>query len=174
MGVWNSGPSERSFVAHLVKPRLAQTSQLFACRRKGQYADDLLLIVQCRDILAVLALLKEAIESMIPWPGELDLSISFPTSQLCIFSRSRVVLDEIFLEVGGHLLVCQPTLMCLWILLKMRLTWVPHIKYTDGNALKIVNVLRIIARVSWGADPDISGVVCRNLVRVCSSFCLCS
>lgn len=66
-----------------------------------------------------------------------------------------MVLDEISLEVGGHLIVCQSTRMYLGVLLHIRLKWVPYIKYIAGNTLRTINVLRVIVGFSWGADPAV-------------------
>ena len=46
-----------------------------------------------------------------------------------------------------------------------RLTWVPHIKYIADKAAHATNVLRVIARVSWGASPALLLTVYRNLFR---------
>lgn len=53
------------------------------------------------------------------------------------------------------------------ILLDRKLSWVPHIKYIAGNALWAVNVICVIARVSWDADPRAIEMVYQNLVRAC-------
>lgn len=62
-------------------------------------------------------------------------------------------LDENTLVTDAHIISSQNTLVCLRIVLVMRLTLVPHIKYITGNEICGMNMLRIIAKDSSGTDP---------------------
>ena len=133
--------------------------------RAAMYADDLLLYVRGSDSARALGLLKSAVESLAPWLGGLGLSVSLPKSQLCVFSRTRRGFGDVSIRVGDLTIPCQPSLKYLGVVMDARLTWVPHIKYIADKAARATNVLRVIARVSWGASPALLLTVCRNLVR---------
>ena len=87
-------------------------------------------------------------DSLTPCLDNLALSISIPKCQLCVFTWAR-----------------QPTLKYLGVIRDTRLTWVPHIKYIADKAIRATNILRVISRISWGANPALLLTVYRNLVR---------
>ena len=133
--------------------------------RAAMYADDLLLYVRGSDAVRALGLLESAVESLTPWLGGLGLSISLPKSQLCVFSRARRGLGDVSIRIGDLTISCQPSLKYLGVVMDARLTWVPHIKYIANKATRATNVLRVIARVSLGANTALLLTVYRNLVR---------
>ena len=68
-------------------------------------------------------------------------------------------------EIGELSISCQPSLKYLDVVMDARITWVPHIKYISDKATRATNVLRVIDRVSWGANLALLLTVYRNLVR---------
>lgn len=85
-----------------------------------QYADELLLVIRGKDITAFLTLFKMAVEMLIPWLKSLGFYMSLPESQLCVFKRGRLVLEDISLTIEDYVFACQATLLYLGILLDMR------------------------------------------------------
>ena len=133
--------------------------------RAAMYADDLLLYVRGSDAVRELGLLESAVDSLTPWLGSLGLSISLPKSQLCVFSRVRRGFGDVSIRIGDLSISCQPSLKYLGVIMDARFTLVPHIKYIADQAIRAINVLRVIARVSWGANPALLLTVYRNLFR---------
>ena len=133
--------------------------------RAAMYADDLLLYVRGTDSARALGLLESAMGSLTPWLGGLGLTVSIPKCQLCVFSRARRRVGDVSIRAGDSLISCQPTLKYLGVILDSRLTWVPHIRYISDKATRATNILRVIARVSWGANPALLLTVYRYLVR---------
>ena len=104
-------------------------------------------------------------DSLTPWLAGLGLSISIPKCQLCVVTRARRRAGDVSIRAGDTLISFQPTLKYLGVILDSRLTWVPHIKCIADKAIRTTNILRVIARVSWGANPALLLTVYRNLVR---------
>ena len=129
------------------------------------YADDLLLYIRGKDSVRALSLLESAMDSLTPWLAGLGLSISIPKCQLCVVTRARRRAGDVSIRAGDTLISFQPTLKYLGVILDSRLTWVPHIKCIADKAIRTTNILRVIARVSWGANPALLLTVYRNLVR---------
>ena len=111
-----------------------------------------------------LSMLESAVMSLTPWLGGLGLSISPSKSQLCVFTRARGGPGDVSVRVGDLLVPCQPSLKYLGVILDARLTWVPHIRYIADKATRATNILKVIARVSWAANPALLLTVYRNLV----------
>ena len=123
--------------------------------RAAIYAGDLLLYVRGTDSARALSLVESAMDSLIPWLDNLGLSISIPKCQLCVFTRARCCMGNVSIRAGDSLISCQPTLKYLGVIVDFRLTWVPHIKYIADKAIRATNILRVIARVSWGANSTL-------------------
>ena len=133
--------------------------------RAAMYADDLLLYVRGTKPAWALDLLELAMGSLTAWLGNLGLSISIPKCQLCVFSRARRRVGDVSIRAGDSIISCQPTLKYLDVILESRLTCVPHIRYIADKATRATKILRVITRVSWGANPALLLTVYRNLVR---------
>ena len=43
----------------------------------------------------------------------------------------------------------------LGVILVVRLTWIPHIRYIADKATRATNIFKVIARVSWGANSAV-------------------
>ena len=133
--------------------------------KASMYADDLLLYTRQADPHLALVRLEEAVGLLTTWLRELGLSISIPKCQLCFFTRARSDLHKIVMRVDGCEIRCQDSLKYLGVVLDARLTWMPHIKYIAGKAMRAVGVLKALSRVSWGVSPSLLLTVYRGLVR---------
>ena len=104
--------------------------------------EDLFLYSRHSDPQQALLQLERAMGSLVPWLRSLGLSISIPKCQICLFTRGVV------LEVDGVRLHCCDTLKYLGLVLDARVTWLQHVKYVAGRALRTVGLLRVLSRVS--------------------------
>ena len=46
-----------------------------------------------------------------------------------------------------------------------KLTFLPHIRYLKEKSVKVLNLLRVVAHTTWGADQHTLLHLCRSLVR---------
>ena len=116
-------------------------------------------ITVARDALA------GALSLVMPWLRTLDFEISIGKYQFAVFTRSRRNLSDVVLPVEGHDLPCLAGIKYLGVLLDRRLTWAPDIRMLADKAIKLVNIIRVLSRVSWGVTPSLLLTAYRNLVR---------
>ena len=133
--------------------------------RYTMYADDLFLYVRGRVISAARDLLSEALGVVIPWLRTLGFEISIAKCQFSVFTRSRGGWSDLSLAVEDHVLPCIGESKYLGVVLDRRLTWAPHIRMISERAIRATNIIRVLARVSWGVTPSLLLVAYRNLVR---------
>ena len=133
--------------------------------RASMYADDLLLYTRHGDPDRALERLEGAVDLLTPWLRDLGLSISIPKCQLCFFTRSSAGSRSVVLSVNGFEIRCQDSLKYLGVILDLRLSWTPHIKYIAGRAMRAIGVLRALSRVSGEVSPSLILLVYRGLVR---------
>ena len=133
--------------------------------RAAMYADDLLLYSRHSDPQQALLHLERVMGFLFPWLRSLGLSISIPKCQMCIFTRARRDFSGVVLEVDGVRLHCCDSLKYLGVVLDARVTWLQHVKYVAGRALRAVSLLRVLSRVSWGVTPSLLLLVYRGLIR---------
>ena len=69
------------------------------------------------------------------------------------------------LSVEGHDLPCCSGIKYLGVILDRRLTWAPHVRMIAERAIRSINVIRILFRVSWGVTPSLLLTAYRGLVR---------
>ncbi|XP_051155209.1 uncharacterized protein LOC127277858 [Leptopilina boulardi] len=60
---------------------------------------------------------------------------------------------EVGISIENETIPNTPTLFYLGVILDSKLTWEPHIRYIEGKASQSLNVLRTLAKVTYGADP---------------------
>lgn len=84
---------------------------------------------------------------------------------MALFSRPQINTGDIELVIDGQTLTAVNSIMYLGIILDRKLSWLPHIKYLAGRATAAVNVLKAMAKVSWGADPSSLLMAYRGMVR---------
>ena len=118
--------------------------------RYAMYADDLFLYVRSSEVSAARDALAGALGLVIPWLRSLGFEISIAKCQFSVFTRSRSKLPDLVFPVEGHDLPCHGEIKCLGVILDRRLTWAPHIRMISERAIRAINVIRVLARVSWG------------------------
>ena len=123
--------------------------------RAAMYADDLLLYSRHSDSQQALLHLERAVGHLTPWLRSLGLMISIPKCQMCLFTRTRRDFSEVVLEDDGVRLRCCDSLKYFGVILDARVTWLQHVKYVVGRALRTVGLLRALSRVSWGVTPSL-------------------
>ncbi|XP_051170050.1 uncharacterized protein LOC127287259 [Leptopilina boulardi] len=125
-------------------------------------ADDLLIHVRFTSAAEAIDLLNTTVAILSGWLG---YAISVSKCQLALFSRSQINAGDIELVIDGQTLTAVNSIMYHGIILDRKLSWLPHIKYIAGRATAAVNVLKAMAKVSWGADPSSLLMAYRGLVR---------
>ena len=67
--------------------------------------------------------------------------------------------------IGSTLVTEESSIKYLRVVLDSRLTWASHVKYIAGRAFGAVNILKVMSRVSWRADPVVLLTSYRGFIR---------
>lgn len=129
------------------------------------FADDLLLYITSKDLQSSLRLLEQTILDLTPWLAGVGLSISPGKSQLTIFSKSNESFENCFIEIEDTIVTAQSDLTYLGIILDRKLSWQKHINEISRKAIKKINLIKSMVRISWGANPSSLLTVFKGLSR---------
>jgi len=81
------------------------------------------------------------------------------------FCRLRNAHPHPELTLNGTLIVVIEQTKFLEVIFDNKLTFIPHIRYLKEKCVKALNLLRVVARTSWGADQHTLLHLYRSLVR---------
>lgn len=132
-----------------------------------QFADDILLYAYFENgnVNDGQALIEEAASLITPYLGRLGFKLSPTKGQFCTFSRTNVEFLIEGINIENETIPNTPTLFYLGVILDSKLTWEPHIRYIEGKASQSLNVLRTLAKVTYGADPGSMLMVYKGFPR---------
>lgn len=129
-----------------------------------QYADDFIIYTEGRKLNNVVESLDKSFHDIRQWAIEKSFLISYKKTIASIFSRHNlperdtIVLDD-----------CQVTykkvVKYLGFYLDQKLTWKSHIENIISKSEKQLNIIRSCNKISWGADPEISLLMYKSLIR---------
>ena len=123
--------------------------------RYAMYADDLFLYARSRAVSAARNTLSVALGLVIPWLRALGFEISIAKCQFSVFTRSRGNRSDLALSVEGHELPCLSEMKYLGVILGHRLTRARHVRMILERAIRLFNINRVLARVSWRVNPSL-------------------
>lgn len=129
------------------------------------FADDLLLYISSKDLQSSLHLLEQAILDLTPWLAGVGLSISPGKSHLTIFSKTNESFENCSIEIEDTIVTAQTDLTYLGIILDRKLSWQKHINEISRKAMKTINLIKSMSRISWGANPSSLLTVFKGLSR---------
>nr|CAH7715974.1 unnamed protein product [Callosobruchus chinensis] len=81
----------------------------------------------------------------------------FSTAETCCvhFCRLRSVHADPHLTLNGHYIAVRPTVKLLGIVFDCKLNWKDHIDHLVIRCRKVLNLIKCMARIRWGADREI-------------------
>lgn len=129
-----------------------------------QYADDIVLYSEQRTFEKCIDVLNQAMKKFVTWCDSKELVISWGKCQVQLFSRHRKPSFE-QVNLGNTVLPVANVSKYLGMYLDKQLTWRAHINQTVKKCNKANNILRMISKVSFGADIHTSALIYRATVR---------
>jgi ribonuclease HI len=132
-----------------------------------QFADDLLVYTVNKDVNIAVNKLNSALSQIHNYyHHKLRLDVSSSKSSAMIFSK-RCTLSFLNNDVmyNNQPLPWVESHKFLGVYLDPKLSFQKHINNIVGNASKGLNVLRSLAGVHWGADPQILSMLYKSLIR---------
>uniref|UniRef100_A0A673MAK6 Uncharacterized LOC107721237 n=1 Tax=Sinocyclocheilus rhinocerous TaxID=307959 RepID=A0A673MAK6_9TELE len=118
---------------------------------RSLFADDGALWKRGRNILYINGRMQEAIRRVEEWAGDWGFKFSVEKTKTIIFSRKRII-PEINLKMYGRSLERVRVFKFLGIYFDSKLTWVDHINKVIEKCQKVLNIMRCVSGVAWGAS----------------------
>ena len=138
----------------------------------NELADDIAFSYTANTIESADMAMQDAINRFSTWCKELKLTINVQKTQCMCFTTKR---DENYnpitpqLTLDGVEIESVPTYKYLGVTLDAPyLTWKPHIAILKAEAMRRVNIIKVLANTKWGADSDtllrINEALCRSKI----------
>uniref|UniRef100_A0AAQ4RRK9 Reverse transcriptase domain-containing protein n=1 Tax=Gasterosteus aculeatus aculeatus TaxID=481459 RepID=A0AAQ4RRK9_GASAC len=117
---------------------------------RALYADDGALWKRGKNEKFVMRKMQEAVDVVEEWSKRWGFRMSVTKSCFMVYSRRRV--GEVRLHMYGQELgrVLEFKYLGLWF--DGRLTWRKHVEFIEQKCRKVLNLMRAVAGVDWGAD----------------------
>jgi ribonuclease HI len=129
-----------------------------------QYADDLLIYISGISVENIANTLTSSLKFIKLWLDDNNLSLSVLKSSIVLFSRMRFPPPVTVLYDNMSIPVVKETKF-LGIILDSKLSGLPHCYYIASKCERILNILRCLAGVWWGAHPCSLKLLFDALVR---------
>ena len=134
-----------------------------------QYADDLLLYTTDACLENASNTLTTFLDLLKCWLISNGLELSTSKSTVVVFSRRRV-LPTINVTYNGHSLPVANHAKFLGVVLDGKLTGVPHCEYIVTKCERLLNIIRCLSGVWWGAHPFSMKLFYNALIRSILDF----
>lgn len=120
------------------------------------YADDIIIYCTCQDIGEAMEILREAYVRIGEHLIELSLELSPGKTKFTVFSRNRKTGSAQFsVDLDETTIQASPTMKYLGVTLNQKLLWHPHINENIIQPKRSLNIIRVLAGVSWGPSSSI-------------------
>ena len=115
------------------------------------YADDGALWRRGRNINFIVSKIQQAIEAVVGWAGDWGFRFSVAKTY-CEFFTKRTVADNVKLYMYGEPLERVEVARYLGLWFDRRLTWKAHIDKLETKCKRVLNVMRCLTGMEWGAS----------------------
>jgi ribonuclease HI len=129
-----------------------------------QYADDLLIYVSGYSVENLSQLLTNSLIHLKKWLDNNGLALSTSKSSTVLFTRMRLP-PSFSVFYDSSVLPANNEAKFLGIILDSKLSGVSHCYYVAAKCEKLINLLRCLAGVWWGAHPVSLKLIYNALVR---------
>jgi len=128
------------------------------------YVDDFLICYRSKHIHIIERHLQQCLNKLADWADTNGLKFS-PSKTVCIhFCELRKPHPELTLLLNGTPVPVVEETKFLGIVLDRNLSFIPHIKHLKDKCTKALNLLRVLAHTSWGADQETLLHLYRSLI----------
>jgi hypothetical protein len=143
--VWDSKASHRVRISVYFRIVSILLKQIEFCR---------FVVRCCNDVENVQQTVQSACAALNEFFRDIGLSISESKSELVLFSRKHTN-PSVCVAINGQCLSVVPKFRYLGVVFDGKLIWGAHVHYIQQKCCKRMNFVRSLAKVSWGAHPDV-------------------
>jgi len=129
------------------------------------YVDDFLIVYRSKYMHIIQRHLQRSLNMLSHWADTNGFKFSSSKTVCMHFCRLRSAHPNPELTLNGTLIPVVEQTKFLRVIFDNKLTFLPHIRYLKGKCVKALNLLRVVAHTSWGADQHTLLHLYRSLVR---------
>lgn len=129
-----------------------------------QYADDFCIYCSNKNLQATITYLKLAMQKLNVWMNNNNFEILSEKSSCVIFTRHRTN-NLNYIIFGPYKINLKTHVKFLGMFIDSKMTWKFHIENLIGKTEKCLNIMRSVCKTRWGADPKISLMMYKALIR---------
>ena len=132
---------------------------------KSLFADDFSISCMSKSIPVIERQLQANLNKIEKWADENGFKFS-KTKTVCMhFCQKRRLHPEPCLQIYGSQIPVVPEAKFLGIIFDKKLNFKAHIDYLRAKCQKSLNLLKVVSKMSWGADQTVLLRLYRSLVR---------
>jgi len=129
------------------------------------YVDDFLICYRSKHIHIIERHFQRCLNKLQDWADTNGFKFSTSKTVCMHFCRLRESHPEPQLYLNGTLIPVAEQVKFLGLMFDSKLTFLPHIKFLKTKCTKALNLLRVVAHTSWGADQQTLLLLYRSLIR---------
>jgi len=118
------------------------------------YVDDFLIVYRSKYIHIIECHLQRSLNMLSHWADTNGFKFSSSKTVCMHFCRLRSAHSNPELTLNGTLIPVVEQTKFLGVIFDNKLTFLPHIRYLKEKCVKALNLLRVVAHTSWGADQQ--------------------
>jgi len=129
------------------------------------YVDDFLICYRSKHVHIIERHLQQCLNKLADWADTNGFKFS-PSKTVCIhFCKLLKPHPEPTLLLNGTPVPVVEKTKFLGVVFDRKLSFIPHIKHLKDKCIKALNLLRVLAHTSWGADQETLLHLYRSLIR---------
>jgi len=129
------------------------------------HVDDFLIVYRSKYIHIIERHLQRSLNMLSHWADTNGFKFSSSKTVCMHLCRLRNAHPNPELKLNGTLIPVVEQTKFIGVIFDNKLTFLPHIRYLKEKCLKALNLLRVVAHTSWGADQHTLLHLYRSLVR---------
>ena len=129
------------------------------------YVDDFLICYRSKHIHIIERHLQRCLNKLQEWADTNGFKFSTSKTVCVHFCRLRKFHSDPQLLLNGIPIPVVEEVKFLGIIFDKKLSFLPHLRYLKNKCTKALNLLRVVANTSWGADQQTLLHLYRSLVR---------
>ena len=116
------------------------------------YADDLSISFAASKMAVAERRLQLAIDKIHEWASYRGFRFSVAKTVVVHFCKNRGLHPDPDLYLNGNRIPCKEEARFLGLVFDRKLTWIPHLRSLKVSCLQALNLLKVLAHTTWGAD----------------------
>lgn len=128
------------------------------------FADDGAMWKRGRNVYYSVSKMQQAVDIVHKWAIEWGFRISVEKTKVIFFTRKKIN-QELKIQIAGKELERVEVFKYLGMWFDKRMTWAIHIQKMVGKCKKVLNVMRCLRGVEWGATRSAMQTIYIGLIR---------